>query len=390
MRIATPIVFLMVLAGFGAASAEAPEPAVIPLASVVAEESDVLPLAPATPHRVFVTDAWKTGGTRIIDGDTARLVGLIDSPTMSNFLIDPLGRYFYTAETIWTRGNRGKRQDLLTVYDQRTLALLFEIDLPGRLLVGNARQALAASADGNLLYVYNFDPSTSVTVVDIARRKVVATPSIPGCGLVYPFAVSSFASLCAEGSVAATVIDAHRRASNSRSPPLFDSKEDPLFEQGEIDRSTGDGYFISYSGLLYQSALAATPPLATPWSVQEAAGLARAHMIPGEVDWRPGGIQPLAYHRASGRLFVLMHVGEVYTHDAAGTEVWVVDVRAQKVTSRHKLKAPAACIVVSQDSEPLLFLNGGDALTVLNPATGQELRRIEHVGDGILTVAELR
>ena len=347
------------------------------------ESSDVATLPQATPHWVVVTDSWKTGGSRLIDADTGHLVGLVDSAPMSNFLIDPAGRYFLVAETIWTRRNRGRRQDILSLYDRGTLNLSAEIDLPGRLVIGGKDQLLAASRDGRYAYIYDFNPASSISVVDIARRRVVGRTSVPGCGLVFAHGDSSISSLCGDGSLVTTTFAQHGSAATTKTATFFDPERDPLFDHADLDED-GRGFFLSYAGLIYPVSLGDTTPVGVAWSIQSAADLARPTLVPGEIVWRPGGIVPYARHRASGRLFVLMHIGEIYTHDEVAQELWVVDVASRRVTARYKTKLAAAHINVSQDSKPLVYLNGEDTLAVIDPATGIELRRIEHVGFGTL------
>jgi methylamine dehydrogenase heavy chain len=115
-------------------------------------------------------------------------------------------------------------------------------------------------------------------------------------------------------------------------------------------------------------------------------------MAPEILAWRPGGSHLAAWHKASGRLFVLMHAGTHWTHQQDGTEVWVFDIAAHKRVARFALQRPGSSIAVTQDSEPLLFVvaggNGGPggALTALNAQTGEEKGALSGVTGGILGV----
>ena len=80
------------------------------------ETSDVGVLGPTGPHRLLLGGSLGPG-VKVINGDTARLEGQIQAAPAANFVIDPNNRFFYVAETMWTRLNRGTRQDLLSVYD---------------------------------------------------------------------------------------------------------------------------------------------------------------------------------------------------------------------------------------------------------------------------------
>ena len=84
-----------------------------------AETSDVAKLAPIGPHRVLIGGSLRGSGIQLINGDTARLEGQIHAAPASNFVIDPNNRFYYVAETMWTRLNRGTRQDLISVYDDQ-------------------------------------------------------------------------------------------------------------------------------------------------------------------------------------------------------------------------------------------------------------------------------
>ena len=51
-----------------------------------------------------------------------------------------------------------------------------------------------------------------------------------------------------------------------------------------------------------------------------------------------------------------MHEGEEYTHQQAGTEIWVFDINAQRRLERIELEAPASNLFVTQTSEPKLIV----------------------------------
>jgi methylamine dehydrogenase heavy chain len=373
-------------AGMAQESTAAPPPAAAPIIQET-EENDVARLPPARPHWVYVTDAFGMGGTRIIDGDSGRLLGTVHAAPLGDFTAAPDGKRYYVTESVWTRGNRGTRQDLLAVYDQATLNLLEDIPLPGRLLIGNRAYAFVTSADGRFGYVFNMAPASSIVVVDLVRRKVVRSVEVPGCGLVMPAPDGTTASLCSDGSMATVAYDATPRI--TRSPVFFSAEQDPVFDNSAVDKRTGKALFLSYSGLIYEARLGATPTIAAPWSLQEAGGMPRGETRPLMVNWLPGGRQPIAWHRGSGRAYVLMHMGEYWSHGAAGSEVWEVDVTAHKVLRRMPLASPATYIAVSQGPDPQLYLNGsGGKLSVVDVATLHERHKLSNVGVGSLSVPD--
>ena len=355
-----------------------------------AETSDVAKLAPLGPHRLLIGGSLRGAGVQLINGDTARVEGQIHAAPASNFVIDPNSRFYYVAETMWTRLNRGTRQDLLSVYDDQ-LKLVSEITLPGRLISVPKSPTLDISADGKFAYVYNMQPATSVAVVDLVARKTASVVEIPGCGMVYPFGPSGFASLCADGSLAYATKQG-KNYSVKHTAPFFDGENDPVFEESLVDRYTGRAFFISYTGMVYPAQLGDDVRLDAPWSLQEAAGMPRATTQSELLAWRPGGGRFATYHKASGRLFVLMHPGEHWTHKSGGKEIWVYDVQTHKRVAQYVLEKQATLITVTQDDKPLLFVVGGGfdgpgGLSVLDAQTGAVLRGLGGVSGSMAAVS---
>jgi methylamine dehydrogenase heavy chain len=367
--------------------------------AVESDQSDVATLKPNGPHRFF-TIGFRDQSFGIFDADSGKMEGSIPAGYVANLAIAPDNSQFLVSETYWTHGSRGQRQDLVTIWDAKKLTLVKEISLPGRALVGEKLHNFQLSADGSKAYVYIMLPTSSVVWVDLKKQAVGGTVEIPGCSLIFPWGGSSFASLCADGSLTTVNLEGSGRSSITHGKPFFDAANDPIYENSFSDPSTGKALFLSYSGLVYPAKLGANPTIEEPWSIQQAAGFAPAGTGVQELAWRPGGGQPAAYHRASGRLFVLMHVGTYWTHKQGGTEVWVLDTNTRKLLKRIPLQPiPTSglandhppyyqTIGVSQDSEkPLIYLvsdeGGGDV--VMDAGTGQILRKVEFAGgDSIL------
>lgn len=375
----------MLLVASGQAGAAEPDP--IPQT----EQSDVLTLPPPGPHRLLVTDAVynhaKDGRAYLVDGDSARMLGMMPAAYNANIVADPKGGHYYVAETIWTRGNRGTRQDLLSIYDAHTLALSDEISLPGRALITTKRQDADISADGHWVYVYNMTPSNSVIMVDTITKKVVASVPVPGCGLAFAWGDHGFASLCANGALASVDVADPAHPKLVRGKPFFAPEKDPVFEQSPTDRATGRTFFISYGGMVTPATLGPTPTLEAPWSINAAAKQARAPGgdTPFAVAWRPGGWQIAAYRHSDAHLFVLMHEGPYWTHKADGTEVWELDTATHALVRRIRLPAPSDMVGITQDAKPLLISSSDSgALFVLDPQSGAVLRQIRKLGDNLI------
>ncbi len=383
MRAAWLAAALLCLCGAGPADGPGPLPQ--------AEQIDVTTLPPAGPHRVLVTDAVdnhaKDGRVYVVDADRARMLGMIPAAFNANIVADPAGQHFYVGETIWTRGNRGTRQDLVSVYDSRTLNLADEISLPGRALITTKKQDMDISADGHWVYVFNFTPSDSVLLVDTRTRKVAGSVDVPGCALVFAWGNAGFSSMCADGSLANVDISDPAKPVVTHTPAFFAPDRDAVFEQSPTDRRSGRTFFISYTGLVYPATLGPHGTVGEPWSIQEAAGLPRAPdaRSPFQIAWRPGGWQLAALHRSDGHLFVLMHLGTFWTHKADGTEIWELDTARHRLVRRLALAEPSSLVGVTQDASPLLFeASDAGGFLVLDPVSGKVLRRIAKLGDNLL------
>jgi methylamine dehydrogenase heavy chain len=216
---------------------------------------------------------------------------------------------------------------------------------------------------------------------------------------VFPWGEEGFSSLCGDGSLATVTIPASGPAKVTHTKPFFDANKDPIFEDSFVDRSTGTAIFLSYTGLVYQAKLGSDTTVDEPWSIQKAAGFPVAGTGVQELAWRPGGSQLAAYHKASGKLFVLMHPGNYWTHKQGGTEIWVLDTKTHALVSRFPLRpVPTsglgddavpfyANIGVSQDPKPLLYLLNADGNdVVLDATTGEQLRKIEFAGGTSVSV----
>ena len=352
-----------------------------PAAPTMPEVSDVATLPPAGPHRIWVMDPF-SGAVQVIDGDSGSLKATIPGASLSSYAAGPDQRMVYVAESIWTRGNRGQRQDMVSIYDGLTLKLQAEVPIPSRAYVASSGQLFALNRDGSRGYVYSMQPASGVVVVDLAGRKVLRTVDTPGCALAFPWGADGVSALCGDGSLATATTG--ERPSLTRSQPFFDAERDPVFEQSPSDPATGRTFFVTYSGVVHQVDLGSTPKFGPSWSLQEAAGLQPAWIQSGDLAWRPGGYQPMASHRSSGRLFVLMHAGEHWTQKKSGEELWVVDTAAHKVLRRLQLKDPCIGVAVSQDDHAQVYLvDEKGNLSIRDATTLEELRSVEDVGRGI-------
>jgi methylamine dehydrogenase heavy chain len=352
------------------------------------ETADITPFPGFGAHDLAYSglDGGTSGGIRIVDGDTARTIATVYSSQYANFAWAPDDRTLYVSETYWTLGDRGRREDVLSIYGGPTLGSEGEITLPGRLISDPKTHTFALSPDGRYGYVYSFQPASSVSIVDLHARKVLTQVEIPGCGLVFPFGKRGFASLCADGSLAVANVKAHGRYSIQRGKPFFDVLNDPVMDESVEDSESGLALFVTYDGWVHPVHLGEGPRFAPPWSIEQAAGMSPATSTVGQVTWRPGGQVPFAYERSRHRLFVLMHEGPPWSFEKGGTQIWVLDARHHRLLERWAVPESAYLLAVTQDAHPLLFALSHTWLWVMNAESGAVGRAAPIVTPGLVRV----
>jgi methylamine dehydrogenase heavy chain len=305
-------------------------------------------------HWVLLQDGaffhMSNGKMIVVDADSddpaGRIKGMFNASFIAQFYQARSRPEMYLAESFFERGTRGKRTDVISIYDKQTLAPSGEVVIPAKRISGMpTNYHLQAVDDERLLLVYNFTPATSVSVVDIVNREFLGEIPIPGCSLVYPMAGRAFASLCTDGTMMSVQLDEDgNQASVSRTDVFFDANNDPLMEKAAM--IAGVAYFPTFLGRIVPVDLTGEQPVVgAAWSLvgDEAGG------------WRPGGIQVTGVD-AAGRLYVLMHPdGYEGSHKDPGTEVWVFDVESRRRVDRIALELPAITFGLTRDDEPLLL-----------------------------------
>ena len=367
--------------GLLACAAAAPAPAAQAPTQAPDPAGQVLSLPkPAPAHWIWINDFvfphMVSGKAMLVDGDSGRFLGQLDTGFGALRVVpSPDGQVIYSPETYFSRGTRGVRTDVVTLYDPAHLTAVGEVVIPSKRssnmpMLGNVQ----LTDDGRFLLIYNFTPAQSISVVDTKEKKFVGELETAGCALIFPTGPRSFFSLCADGALLQTVLDdTGRSKSNHRTEPLFEVNKDPLTEKGV--RAGDTWYFVSFSGTLYpikaeQGALKVqkTWSLITP--EQRAKG------------WRPGGLQQLAVHPGLNRLYSIMHQGPLETHKDPGREVWVYDLEKRSRVQTIAMKNESGSIQVSRDAHPLLFsiFIESSVLDVYDAASGSYLRSVEEVG----------
>ena len=314
--------------------------AAAPVCAEVAPETtgqvEQLPMPPHA-HWVWVSDLVLQRSA-LIDTDGRRFLGMINGGYGTVMPLFPTRRpEIYLPATFYSRGTRGERTDTVEIYDLATLAPTAEVIIPPKRATNAVALAHATlSDDDRFLAIFNWTTGTSLTIVDMEKRVFVDEIATPGCSLVYAAGPRRFMSLCPDGSAfTITLDDDGREASRSRTQPFFDPKVDPVTEKAV--RAGNQWLFPSFAGQLYAVDVSGPEVRpAAPWSLLSDADR--------EQSWRIGGMQHLAVHAPTGRLYTLMHRGGPDTHKEAGEEVWVYDLGARRRVERIVLRNPGLTI----------------------------------------------
>lgn len=298
---------------------------------------------------------WGNNAPTMVDGraylfaDDGRHLGQLNTGTWPGDLVMSHRRAeLYAAEIYFSRGVRGTREDVVTVYDARTLSPKAEIAIPPKRMTAMVSSGLSVlSDDERFLLVLNFTPAASISVVDVERQRFIGEVAIPGCASIYPAGPRDFYAICGNGGFFHLRLDEQGEvALQRRTEPLFDPLQDLLLTPAS--RRGDTWYFVSQRNYA--------------WGLQMTAEGAerRQHwsLVTDEEradGWGVAGNHGTAIHQQSGRLFVLMHKDVPENYQKPGTEVWVYDLQSEQRIARIELEAHSTAIGVSQGSEPRLY-----------------------------------
>ena len=347
-------------------------------AELVPEKLSVaeLPAKPG-PHWVWVNDIaflnMIDGRAYLVNADNGQVLGMLSTGGFHDALLMPSDySEIYSTDTFYSRGTRGVRTDVMSIFDPRTLDAVGEVILPPKQLLSIPTLVhMGLTDDDRFLLSYNFTPAQTLTVVDTKARKLIGEIDTAGCAFVFPGSARNVHMICADGSLLTiTLDDAGKAANKSRSKQLFDPGKDLINEDGVRIGSTW--YFVSYDGDVYSfEGSTATPKPGKSWSLQSDDDRAD--------NWVPGGYQLFAIHGGTNRMYVLMHQGGPGTHKNPGSEIWVYDLASKKRMQRIELEHHATSVNVSKDDNPLLYTVSLESpvLRVLDAKTGKHLRGVE-------------
>ncbi len=353
---AAALLMLATTAGMAATKAKPAEPPPELPAETLAGST----LEGATRERVYVGDVAIShivdGRLRVFDARAGKLLGMINTGYAGNFALSEKADEVYVATTYLSRGGRGERSDILEVWDTQTLAFKYEVLLPPkRAQTLNYRGLVRPTGNGRFVLVQNATPATSITVVDLAERKVATEVPTPGCWGVLPAAShpSRFAMLCGDGKLATVTLDDKGQvAARQVSEKVFDADNDAWFHSAE---QIGDRYFFaSFKGTLTEVDVSGAVA-----QVKASHGIVNAAQQ--KQGWRPGGYQAFAVHPSGRWAVVSMHdKGREGSHKTPAKQLWVLDLESGKRIAT----APG------QGSASLTFSRSGKRLQALDGTTG--------------------
>ena len=307
----------------------------------------------------------------------SQIKGSFNVVLMGNIIQSAQRSEIYATETFHTRGTRGNRLDVLTIWDQENLSPIGEITLPGnkRFMGIPGRYTMLLLNQGRWLAVANFGPAASATLIDLNKRKIINQIATPGCVFTYPTGRRGFSSLCADGRFLSTELNVDGKITKqTRSKAFFNSDESPIYERPAVIGKIA--YFPSIAGFVHPVDISTTVARpGQPW-----------HLVPEDEqkeNWAPAGIG-IIDKDDNGRFYILMHPdAKDGSYQSGGPEVWVFDVAIKARIKRIVLQEWGLSLAVSRGKRPVLMVvNPVDmSLEIYNPETGKFIRKIDDFGE---------
>lgn len=317
----------------------------------IAPEKVTSATIPADVKRLYLIDLTifhvADGKAWVLKADDLSMLGTVELGFLGTLYAPPKSDKVYASSTFYERLTRGKRTDVVQIFDAATLTVVDEIVIPTkRAMPINYRPLLQGSSDGKFLFVQNATPATSISVVNLAKKSTAELPA-PGCYGTYPSIKNAahVSTLCGDGTFGTYALNAAgTEGKRAASDKVFDADADALFIHGE---TLGENYyFASFNGVIHAYNLEGEKAVqADKFSITEGV----------EGNWRPGGYQPYAIDQATGKMFILMHSnGAEGSHKNPSEEIWTVDLKTKKVVTRTK-SPTLISLTIAQGDKPQLF-----------------------------------
>lgn len=317
-------------------------------AQIAPEQVGVETMADPTPRWILVKGAFE--GSAVFGGDPLEQKGNIPASFFTPAAQPNLERgELYFSESHFSRTYRGDRTDVLVAYDVETLLPKWEVVVPSKTVALPFRHHIGMTGNGRHVIILNMTPGQSLSIVDIVDQQFDGEISTPGCAIIMPVSDNALLMMCGDGTLQLIQLDSNGKEANRvRSEKFFSIDDDAIFDRPV---KSADGWLLySHLGKVFNVTVdGSTVNIHTSWDM-----LVDEEDI--EAGWRLGGEQPVSLHRDSGLVYALMHQGGVDTHHAAGTELWVFNQNTGKRVFRQALEHPVANVLVTQESEPRLYL----------------------------------
>src|SRR5680860_900728 len=155
------------------------------LLQVTQDEVTLDKLPPPDERRVYVNDprAFEVFTQQfVIDGNTGEYAGTLDTGLLPVSAVPPDGSKLYVADTHYSDYSYSKRNELIRIYNHRTLTEIGTIDIPEWLFLAMGVTSYThISPDGRYLFFYQFLPNNGVGIVDLKAGKYLNTLDTPQC-----------------------------------------------------------------------------------------------------------------------------------------------------------------------------------------------------------------
>lgn len=296
------------------------------------------------PH-VYVMDFGINGSSPIyvLNAGDLSLEGSIGTGTFAQAMMTADKSSLFSGSVYLRRYTYGDVEAVIHEWDPQTLKLKRELTVSNKMVQGLSQKGvLNISADKKYLVLQNATPATSVNIVDLEAGKDLVEIPTPGCWTAYPSVEgTAFTTLCGDGTIAKYSYAADGTFTpGAKSDKIFDPDKTPLF--GDAVRVDGKLVYPSYGGSLYVVDDSGEKPVLS----QE--------IKFAEEGWAPTGYNLMAYHAASGTMFVMMHQNpKDGSHKVPADEIWAVNMKTGKVVGRSKANGESN-ITVSQGDTPVV------------------------------------
>lgn len=338
-------------------------------------------------NRIYVMDSvfnhLTESRVHVFDVTNGKFLGMVPTSFNGHVQLSHDGKKIYTMTTYHERVTRGKRTDVVEVWDADKLTFDKEIIVPPKRVQGlNYDGMFRQTTDGRFIILQNASPATSIGVVDVAKGDYVQdVTAAAGCWSVIPQPnrPRSFMTICGDGALLTINLGEDGKvASQSRSKPMFSTKDDPIFIAPALQKDKAT--FVSFYGNVYTADFSGDEiTFEEPWSLLNDEDRSKG--------WVPGGYNLIGLHQASGRLYVLMHPdGKEGTHKFPAAEIWVMDTKTHQRVARIPGR-DALAMSINQKADRLLTLDGGNVNVYdISQPEPKYLRTIEGAAEASLQV----